>query len=148
MPELIITYLLTVKSLLYYILPYRQNHKYYTTFSISSSCQRFIYLLIMVILLPLLLLLVPLFFLVSTLVVFVFTLLSLPVIASKQKGIPIWVSTIFFPIVFFHFISIDYAKFFNSLLGEVCTFYKIYCVTMCKYMTCQDQPEEDNNACI
>ena len=101
----------------------------------------------MIIMLPLLLLMVPLFFTLSAIVVFCFTLLSLPVIAYKQKSIPIWVSVIFFPIVFFHFISIDYAKFFKSLLEEMCSFYKTYCVTMCKYLTCQ-QPQEVDNSCV
>lgn len=71
----------------------------------------------MLVLLPFMLVLPIVFFLMSALCVFVFTLLSLPVVAMKVKGIPVWVSLVFFPIVFFHFVSLEYISKF--MVGQI-----------------------------
>lgn len=99
----------------------------------------------MVILLPVLILLPFLQFILSSIFVFFFTLLSLPVIASKQKNIPIWVSVLFFPIVFFHFIAVDYfGKFVFNQLKDIYNFYKYYFRTLGSYLCCRDPKHHQN----
>lgn len=147
LPEKIVTYILTTKSLFYYTLPYRQKPSNYTPFEVRSTPRRVVYLIIMIVLLPFMLVLPVIFFLMSAMCVFVFTLLSLPVVAMKVKGIPVWVSLLFFPIVFFHFISLDYiSKFLLGQIKELGNFYRYYFLTMFKYITCEDNVEDNSCA--